>query len=126
MKRTDAQWARIEPLIVFPPKRPERRGRPRRAGREILEAILWILQTGAPWARLPAQFPLRPTCHDRFHAWNRNGTLQRVLQVLAEELHQQGKLKLSECFIDACFIATKKGVRVWARPNEAKEANSWR
>jgi len=114
MKLTDAQWARIEPLIVSPPKRPDRRGRPRRADREILEAILWILQTGAPWAKLPAHFPPRSTCHDRFQAWNRNGTLQRILQVLAKELHQQGKLELSECFIDACFVAAKKGGRVWA------------
>ncbi len=78
MKCTDAQWARIEPLIASPPKRPDRRGRPRRADRKILEAILWILHTGAPWAKLPAHFPPKSTCHDRFQEWNQNGTLQRT------------------------------------------------
>ncbi|WP_081440094.1 transposase [Rhodothermus marinus] len=45
---------------------------------ELLEAILWILHTGAPWAKLPAHFRPRSTCLDRFQEWNRNGTLQRT------------------------------------------------
>ncbi len=58
MDLTDAQWKRIEPLI------PEnerlirgRRGRPWRPAREILNDILWILRTGAPWKDLPSRYP---------------------------------------------------------------------
>src|SRR3954452_4075483 len=48
---TDQQWELVQDL--FPP--PARTGRPRRDRREILDAILWILRTGAPWRDLPEE-----------------------------------------------------------------------
>lgn len=53
MGLTDEQWEIIKPLIPEPPKRPEGRGRPRRDNREILNGILWIMRTGAPWKDMP-------------------------------------------------------------------------
>ncbi|MER3425384.1 MAG: IS5/IS1182 family transposase, partial [Nitrospiraceae bacterium] len=46
---TDAQWARLAPLIPPPPRRADDRGRPWRAAREVRDGILWGLQTGARW-----------------------------------------------------------------------------
>ncbi|MEH8223322.1 transposase [Aeromonas veronii] len=45
---TDAQWGLIEPLFLC------RRisGRPTREPRQVLDGILWILHTGAPWRDL--------------------------------------------------------------------------
>jgi hypothetical protein len=47
---TDVQWRRLAPLL--PPERP-RTGRPNHPHRTILNGILWILRTGAPWRDLP-------------------------------------------------------------------------
>src|SRR4051812_18425407 len=39
------------------PPAPHRRGRPWRDPRDVLNGILWILRTGAPWKDLPNRYP---------------------------------------------------------------------
>ncbi len=125
MELTDEQWMILEPLIPKPARREDGKGRPRRASREVLEGICWILRTGAQWADLPERYPPYQTCHRRFQEWERNGVLQRVLETLAQDLEQRGQLDLSECFIDGTFVAAKKGARQSVRLNGAKVARSW-
>lgn len=57
MELADKQWEVIEPLIPEGLSGPNRKGRPRRNSREVLDAILWILRTGAPWKDLPDRYP---------------------------------------------------------------------
>jgi transposase len=71
------------------------------------------MRTGAPWADLPERYQPYQTRHRRFQAWVRTGTLWVVLEALAEDLRSRGKLDLSECFIDATFVAAKKGRWCW-------------
>ena len=47
---TDNQWERLEPHL--PPRKPKR-GRPNADHRRIINGILWIDRTGAPWRDLP-------------------------------------------------------------------------
>ena len=63
---TDDQWRLLAPLIPEPPRRPDGRGR---FCREVMNAVLWVLRTGAPWHDLPARFPPYQTCYRRFQAW---------------------------------------------------------
>ena len=49
MDLTDEQWEVVKPLIPAPPKRSDGRGRPRVDDRKILDGILWVMCTGAPW-----------------------------------------------------------------------------
>ena len=51
--------------------------------------------------------------------------LSRVLQKLAEDLRDCGKLDLSESFIDASFSSAKKGALGSVLQNPAKAAKSW-
>ncbi|WP_395372830.1 transposase [Streptomyces tubercidicus] len=53
MPLTDAQWARIEPLL--PDKTPKWGGR-WRDHREVIDAIAWKLQTGSQWVHLPERY----------------------------------------------------------------------
>ncbi|MFF2431238.1 transposase [Streptomyces mirabilis] len=55
MPLTDAQWARIEPLL--PDRTPKRGGR-WRDHREVIDAIAWRFQTGAQWAAAGEVRPL--------------------------------------------------------------------
>jgi transposase len=99
----------VEPLIPRPPRRPDGRGRPRRDPREVLNAILWILRTGAPWHDLPHRYPAYQTCHRRFQKWVAKGALESVLATLARHLRERGELDLSECFVDATFVTARSG-----------------
>jgi transposase len=75
---TDHQWELVEDF--FPP--PARTGRPRRDRREILDGILWILRTGAPWRDLPEELGPWATTWDLFDTWNDDGTPDAILSRL--------------------------------------------
>ena len=91
----------------------------------MLNGILFILRTGAPWADLPERYPPYQTCHRRFQQWVRSGIMRGVLAALAEDLRSQGGFDLEEAFIDGSFAPAKKGGPAWARPNEEKGPKSW-
>lgn len=125
MDLTDVQWAILEPMFR-PKRRSDGRGRPWRDTRAVLQGVLWILRTGAQWRELPSKYPPYQTCHRRFQSWQRSGLLTRVLQTLAEDLRDRGKIDLSETFIDASFSSAKKGALLSAQLAAAKAAKSWR
>jgi len=103
MDLTDAQWALLGPFF-----RPKRRA----DGRE------------RPWR--DARYPFYQTCHRRFQQWQRNGQLLRILQKVAEDLRDRGKLDLSEAFIDGSFSKAKKGALLCAMIAAERAATSWR
>ena len=53
MDLTNEKWEVLEPLIPAPVRRADGRGRPWRNSRDVLNGILWVLRTGAPWRDLP-------------------------------------------------------------------------
>ena len=112
-------------LIPEPPRRPDRRGRPWRDCREVLNGVLWILRTGAPWHDLPASYPPYQTCHRRYRNWAGEGVLESTPKVLADDLRDRGKLDLTECFIDGTFVTARRGAGTWERPSGARVARSW-
>ena len=57
---TDRQWQCIMPLIPS----PKLGGRPRSVDmRQVINAILYIVVTGAQWRRLPKDYPTWPTVY---------------------------------------------------------------
>lgn len=125
MDLTDEQWELLEPLIPKPPRRSDGRGRPWRDAREVLNGILWILRTGAPWKDLPERYPPYQTCHRRFQQWAQDGTVEKILRALAEDLEQRGGIDLSEAFIDGTFSPARKGGSVSGKPRKARGPRSW-
>ena len=92
MDLTDEQWEVLEePLIAPPPRRADGRGRPWRDPRDVLNGILWILRTGAPWYDLPECYPPYQTCHRRFQKWVEEGTLSGILEALALDLKESAE-----------------------------------
>src|ERR1700678_232411 len=81
---TDEEWERIAPLL--PPTHPDKPGHPWTDHRPVLNGILWILRTGAPWEDLPERYPPKSTCNDRLRRWKHDGTWDRIFQeILAQE-----------------------------------------
>ncbi len=80
---TDAEWALIAPLIP-----PGKRGGRRRLVdlREVVQALLYILETGCQWRHLPKDFPPRSTVWEHFDLWSYDGTLARIQETLHAEL----------------------------------------
>jgi transposase len=126
MDLTDEQWEILEPLIPEPPRREDGRGRPWRHPRDVLNGILWILRTGAPWKDLPERYPTYQTYHRRFQKLIEQGVLGAALEALAEDLEERGEIDLSECYIDGTFVAAKKGGSASERPSGAKVRRLWR
>jgi len=122
MELTDAQWFILEPLIPKPRVRRDRRGRPWKPARLVLDAIVWILRTGAPWRYLPDCYPSHQTCHRRFQQWVSDGTMLRILVKLANDLDDGLK---EECFIDGTYAGAKKGADVSGGLGAVNRPRSW-
>src|SRR3712207_6610017 len=72
---TDAEWALIAPLI-----RPAKRGGRRRSVvvREVMNGLLYVLETGCQWRHLPRDLPPRSTVHSYLQRWDWDGTLEAI------------------------------------------------
>src|SRR5436309_15975463 len=107
---SDEHWERIREYFLeeyIPDGRPGRKPVP---ARQVLEAVPWILNTGAQWHMLPQCYPNYKTVHRRFHQWCEREILREILAKLANELRDRGEIDESECFIDATFDCRKGGV----------------
>ena len=100
-------------------------GRPWREPRDVVNGILWVLRTGAPWADLPGRYPPYQTVHRRFQKWEREGVLDKILEHLAEDLRDRGKLDLTEAFIDGTHAGAKKGAFSLEKLGAAAPPRSW-
>jgi len=118
---SDRQWGKNEPLL------PELRSRawPWSDNRDVLEGILWMLRTGAPWRDLPSGFPSPETCWRRLQRWERDGTWLRVWRGFLAELDAKGRVDWEEVFIDASCAPAKKGGSRSGRLNAARERSGW-
>jgi transposase len=83
---TDAQWARLEPLL--PAVRPG--GRPRAHPlREVVDALRYVLRGGIAWRALPHDYPPWQTVYHYFRAWRLDGTWERLNDELRELVRER-------------------------------------
>ena len=76
----DEQWERIAPLL------PGKAGDPGRSGsdnRLFLEAVLWMVRTGAPWRDLPEAFGSWNSVFRRFRRWAQASVFEHVFRALS-------------------------------------------
>ena len=99
---TDEQWQRLEPLL--PPERSGKRGHPYKGHRTVINGILWIDRTGAPWRDLPERYGPHQTCSDRLYRWRRKGIWQQVLQALQSQEDARSNVEWEGCAIDSTSI----------------------
>lgn len=83
---TDEQWRLIKPLLS------ENRGSGQHtkvALREVVNALLYMKQTGCQWRYLPHDLPPRSTVHYYFEKWTNEGTLEALMAQLRERTRQK-------------------------------------
>lgn len=122
---TEEQWGIVEKLLPEDPVRADGRGRPWSERRKVLNGVLWILRTGAPWQDLPSRYGPYQTVHRRFQNWVRSGVLEQVLIAVAQHVQAAGGLDLKECFVDGTFVPAKKGGSKSVKPSVVRAPRSW-
>jgi transposase len=88
---TDAEWARLEPLIpkARQPGRPEKF--PKRA---VLDAIFYLVRSGCAWRMLPRDLPPWKLVWHYFARWKKRGVWARLNDALRDAVRlQAGKKK---------------------------------
>jgi transposase len=75
---TDREWNIIQPIL---PSKP--RGIPRVDDRRVINGILWVLRSGAPWRDLPDRYGPYTTCYNRFVRWRRARVWDRIMDRLS-------------------------------------------
>jgi len=71
---SDAQWKKIKRLL---PK-PKRFGRPRSNDREVINGILYVLNTGCRWEDMPHDIDASyQTCHRRLLEYRKASAMVR-------------------------------------------------
>jgi transposase len=98
---SDEQWEKLAPLL--PPQKP-RVGRPAHDHRLIVNGILWIVRTGAPWRDLPERYGPWRTVASRFYRWVKAGVWQQVLQALQQQSDIAGQIDWETHSVDSTVI----------------------
>ena len=103
---TDEEYGLIAPLL--PPERSGKPGCPYKPHRPVLNGILWVLRTGAPWRDLPKRYGPVSTVHDRFRRWGNDGTWQRVLDALQARARKMGRIDFEFGAMDGSVVRAHK------------------
>jgi len=91
---TDAQWAEIESLL---PGKKADPGRTASDNRLFVNAVIYVLKTGIPWADLPGRFGKHDTVRKRFDRWCAKGVWETIARAT-------GDPDLEEVQLDATTI----------------------
>lgn len=97
----DEQWELVKPHIR---KSKAKTGRKPKDPRVMLNGVLWILRTGAPWRDLPERFGKWQTVYDYFCRWRADGTYGRILKALQIKLDAAGKLDWELWCVDGTSV----------------------
>jgi transposase len=113
---TPTQWARIEGLLPGKASDPGRSGADNRT---FVNAVLWVLRSGARWSDMPERYGKFKTVHKRFTRWAAKGVWERVFDNLIRD-RDNDYLMIDSTIVRAHQqAATGKGgakIRLWGVP----------
>ena len=107
---SDFDWERIENLL--PPENTGE-GRPSKSNRQMLNAMLWINKTGAPWRDLPERFGPWQTVYSRFRLWSNNDIFKEMFKSLTMDADMQDvSIDSTSCKVHQHAAGAKKGLKM--------------
>ena len=80
---SDHTWNILEPHL---PGRAGSWGGVAKDNRLFVNAVFWILRTGAPWRDLPAEYGDWKNTHRRFCRWRDSGAWEKLLEKLVTDV----------------------------------------
>jgi transposase len=102
---TDEQWDVLRPFFDVPSKST---GRPRKDARRMLDGVLWIMRTGAPWRDLPEEFGKWATVYEYFSQWRVNGTFDSAHEHILLELKKDDPAEVVLWFVDSTILRASR------------------
>ena|SRR5262252_7467542 len=96
---TDEQWAKLAPLLPAPAA-----GRPPIDHRRMLNGMLWILRTGAPWRDLPPRYGRWNSVWRRFSRWRKASVFDHLLAAAQRAGDAAGALDWAQHFVDGSHV----------------------
>ena len=79
---SDHVWELLEPHL---PGRQGVWGGVAQDNRRFINAVLWILRTGAPWRDLPPDYGGWKNTHRRFCRWRDKGVWEQLLEIFIDD-----------------------------------------
>jgi len=80
-----------------------RTGRPKEH-RAVLDALLWLGKTGAPWRDLPARYGPWQSVATRFYRWTRSGLWDRIPSALRRIADARGRIDWDVQMVDGTSV----------------------
>lgn len=105
---SESELDMIDLMLPEDPPKPSG-GRPRSDRRKAIEGIFWILDNGAKWKDLPAQYGSKSSVHRAFKRWVEAGAFEKMLREMGEIVREHSGFKLYECYVDGTFSKAKGG-----------------
>jgi transposase len=102
---TDEQWERVSPLI---PRSGAKTGRKPKDPRVMLNGIMWVLSTGAPWRDLPERFGSCKTVHRYFSDWRQRGVFGKIIDALQIKLDEKGLIDWELWCVDGASVRASR------------------
>jgi transposase len=96
VKLTDDQWQKILPVLKS--CAPGIRLGAGRDARRFLDAVLWILRSGAQWRLLPKEYGNWNSVYKRFARWSESGIFEKLFQ------HFSADRDLEHLLIDSTIV----------------------
>lgn len=90
------EWEQMAPLLPS-----ERTGKPRRSSKDnriMLNAMIWLAKSGAPWRDLPECYGSWNSVYSSFRKWIDDGILDNIFRILSLDA------ELEELFLDATIV----------------------
>lgn len=107
----DDLWEVARPLIPVQALRRQGGGKRRADDRAVLAAIVYLVQAGCSWWKLPASmFGIsRSTAHRRFTQWTACGLWERLHQQFLHRLGVASEIDWSRAVVDSISVRAEKG-----------------
>jgi transposase len=74
----------------------------------MLNGILWILRTGAPWRDLPERYGPWQSVYEYFTEWRAAGVYDRILEILQIRLDSEGRIDWDLFCVDGSIVRASR------------------
>jgi transposase len=107
---TDTDWNRVKDTL---PPENTCEGRPSKPNRTMLNGMIWIGKTGAPWRDLPERYGPWQTVYSRFQLWSKNDVFLKLFKSLTQDADMQdSSIDSTSCKAHQHSAGAKKGLKI--------------